>query len=78
MINWLRKRIWRTGEPIRGRIHRISRVKGGELSIVIRFGLEEDAHAQRLLQGALVEVFETRDGVPPKPQVPHGAIGDGA
>jgi len=34
------------------------------MSVVLRFGLDEPG-ARRLLQGSLVEVFETREGIPP-------------
>lgn len=42
---------------LRGRIHKISYVKGGELSIVIRFGIEE-AYENRIQQGTLVAMIE--------------------
>lgn len=77
MLRWIRKRLQRVGEPVRGRIHRISRVRGGELSIVVRFGIEEDDRAQRLLQGSLIEIFETTDGLPPKAEArsqPEGIL----
>lgn len=43
------------GAPLRGRVHRVSIVAGGEVSIVLRFGLDEP-RARELNQGALVEV----------------------
>jgi hypothetical protein len=47
----------------RGRVHRVSIVKGGEVSVVLRFGVEE-ARARGLNQGALIELHEIR---PPAP-----------
>ena len=57
---WSKREALRTGAPIRGRISRISKVRGGEISIVLRFGLEED-EAQRLMQGELLEVYHTTE-----------------
>lgn len=53
----LRKPAAHVGKPIRGRVHRVSVVQEGELSIVVRFGLEELEGAKRLLSGTPVEVF---------------------
>jgi hypothetical protein len=43
------------GPPLRGRVHRVSIVAGGEVSVVLRFGGEEIA-ARALEQGALAEL----------------------
>lgn len=43
--------------PLRGRVHRVSIVAGGEVSVVLRFGGEEVA-ARALNQGTLVELRE--------------------
>lgn len=40
---------------MRGRIHRIAIVQGGEVSVVVRFGMEEP-QAKDLEQGALVDL----------------------
>lgn len=61
--------VYRVGQGLRGRVHKISIIAGGEVSIVIRCGLEEP-RARALAQGSLVEFFETRAGVPPVPAVP--------
>lgn len=58
-----RRPLWRTGAGLRARVHKISIIAGGEVSVVLRFGLDEP-RAKQLLQGTLVEVFETREGVP--------------
>lgn len=58
------RRGYRVGEGMRGRVHKISIIAGGEVSIVIRCGMDEP-HARHLLQGSLVEFFETREGVAP-------------
>lgn len=52
----------RVGVPLRGRVHKMSVVHGGECSVVVRFGLDEP-RARELNQGTLLEVFEA---VPPK------------
>lgn len=43
------------GPPLRGRVHKVSIVAGGEVSVVLRFGGEEVA-ARALDQGALAEL----------------------
>ena len=55
MFNWLKR--FRGGAPLRGRVHRVSIVAGGEVSIVRRFGLDEP-RARELNQGARVEVHD--------------------
>lgn len=45
------------GPPLRGRVHRVSIVAGGEVSVVLRFGGEEVA-ARALNQGTLVQLRE--------------------
>lgn len=63
-----RRSAYRVGEGMRGRVHKISIIAGGEVSIVIRCGMDEP-RARQLLQGSLVEFFETREGAPPKESV---------
>lgn len=46
---------------IRGRIHKISIVAGGEVSVIVRFGIDEPL-ARQLAQGALVELQEIEGG----------------
>jgi len=41
---------------LRGKVSRNSVIKGGELSVVIRFGLEEAARVKDLLPGTLVSI----------------------
>lgn len=48
---------------IRGRVHRVSRIGTGEVSVVLRFGMEEDAN---LIPGTLVEVTVLRERTPSK------------
>lgn len=60
-----RRSAFSVGEGMRGRVHKISIISGGEVSIVVRFGLDEP-RARQLLQGSLVELFETREGIPPR------------
>lgn len=43
------------GPAVRGRIHKVSIVAGGEVSVVLRFGVEE-SEARALDQGALIEL----------------------
>ena len=46
------------GAPaLRARVHKISIIAGGEVSVVLRFGLDEP-RARQLTQGALVELQE--------------------
>lgn len=45
------------GAQIRGRVHKISIIAGGEVSVVLRFGLDEP-RARQLAQGSLVELQE--------------------
>lgn len=52
----------RVGKSIRGKVHRISIVQNGELSLVLRFGMEEMEEAKRFVSGTPVDVFEL---VPP-------------
>lgn len=42
-------------QPIRGRVHKVSVVAGGEVSIVMRFGIDEP-RARNLNQGELLDV----------------------
>lgn len=51
------------GSTIRGRVHKISIVAGGEVSVVLRFGLDEP-QARQLSQGSLVELAEVSPGTP--------------
>lgn len=41
---------------LRGKVSRNSVIKGGELSVVVRFGIEEADRVRDLLPGALVSV----------------------
>lgn len=50
------------GDAVRGRVHRVSIVAGGEVSVVLRFGVEEP-RARELNQGQLIEVLAA---APPK------------
>lgn len=52
-MKWLRNLL--TKSPLRGRVHRMSVTKGGEVSIVVRFGMEE-SRARQLNQGALLDI----------------------
>ena len=45
------------GPPLRGRVHKVSIVAGGDVSVVLRFGGEEVA-ARSLNQGTLIELRE--------------------
>lgn len=49
------RRVVRTGEPIRGVVNRVSVIKGGERSVVIRFGLDEP-DIDQLKPGTLIAV----------------------
>lgn len=44
------------GARLRGKVSRNSVIKGGELSVVVRFGIEEADRVRDLLPGALVSV----------------------
>lgn len=50
--------------PLRGRVHKVSIVAGGEVSVVVRFGIDEP-RARELNQGRLLEVFEAPPATPP-------------
>lgn len=58
-----------TGQPapLRGRVHKVSVVRGGEVSVVVRFGIDEP-HARALNQGALLELAVLKEADPPKPR----------
>ena len=43
--------------PLRARVHKISIIAGGEVSVVLRVGIDEP-RARQLTQGALVELWE--------------------
>lgn len=50
------------GAPVvRGRVHKIGIVAGGEVSVVLRFGVDEP-NARWLHQGSLVALQEIRRG----------------
>lgn len=51
----------RRRQVMRGRVHKIGIVAGGEVSVVIRFGIDEP-NARWLQQGALVELQEVERG----------------
>jgi hypothetical protein len=53
LSRWIRRV---RGDAVRGRVHRVSIVAGGEVSIVLRFGIDEP-RARELNQGQLVEVL---------------------
>lgn len=48
----------RTGKSIRGRVSRVSIIRGGEVSVVVRFGLEERDRVQAFTPGTLLELVE--------------------
>jgi hypothetical protein len=48
----------RTGEPMRGSVNRVSVIATGELSVVVRFGMDEP-RAQELKPGTMIEVVPT-------------------
>ena len=50
----------RNGNPMRGRVSRVSVIRGGEVSVVLRFGLEELDRAKQLMPGVLLEVDEVQ------------------
>lgn len=52
---WIKPTAFWARPTLRGRIHRIAIVQGGEVSVVVRFGMEEP-HAKDLEQGALVDL----------------------
>lgn len=56
-----------TGQPapLRGRVHKVSVVRGGEVSVVVRFGLDEP-NARLLNQGALLELAVVSEPPPAK------------
>ena len=41
---------------LRGRVSRVSLIRGGELSVVVRFGIDEFEEAKKLAPGALVSL----------------------
>lgn len=49
---------------LRGRVSRTAIVKGGEISVTVRFGLEELEDAKRLVPGLLIELVEVREDKP--------------
>ncbi len=49
---------------LRGRVLRVSVTKSSELSVVVRFGIEELDRAKQMMPGTLLEVVE----VPPAEQ----------
>lgn len=51
-------RFARVGEPMRGRVNRVSVIATGELSVVVRFGIDEP-RAQALKPGTMIEVVPT-------------------
>lgn len=63
MFDRLRKRFkprTRNGNPMRGRVSRVSVIRGGEVSVVLRFGLEELDRAKQLMPGVVLEVDEVQ------------------
>lgn len=65
---FFRRSAYRVGQGMRGRVHKISIIAGGEVSIVIRCGMDEP-RARMLAQGTLVEFFKTQAGAPSAPSV---------
>lgn len=53
-------RFVRIGEPMRGRVNRVSVIGTGELSVVVRFGIDEPG-AQGLKPGTMIEVVPTTE-----------------
>lgn len=51
-------RFARVGEPMRGRVNRVHIISSGELSVVVRFGMDEPG-AQSLKPGTMIEVVPT-------------------
>jgi hypothetical protein len=47
--------------PMRGKVSRISVIRSGEVSMVVRFGIDE-ARARGLTPGTLVELQVMQDG----------------
>ena len=56
---WGRFRETLRSQGIRGRVHKISIIAGGDVSVVLRFGMDEP-RARELVQGALVELQEVQ------------------
>lgn len=54
------------GASLRGRIFRCGIVKGGEISVTVRFGLEELEAARQLVPGMLLEVVEVPEAEKPE------------
>lgn len=53
------------GKPAtRGKVSRVSVCRGGELSVTVRFGLEELEAARRMLPGTLVSVRQLEEKRP--------------
>lgn len=51
-------RLVRTGEPMRGRVNRVNIISSGELSVVVRFGMDEP-RAHELKPGTMIELVPT-------------------
>lgn len=43
---------------LRGRVSRVAIVRSGEVSVTVRFGLDELEAAKKMLPGTLIEVVE--------------------
>lgn len=56
------------GTTLRGRVSRVALVKGGELSVTLRFGLEEIEAARKLSPGNLLELIQVTEPPPPEPK----------
>lgn len=51
--------IWkRQSEPLRGRVAKVSTLPGGEVSIVLRFGIDEFERARTITPQTVLEVVE--------------------
>lgn len=62
-----------SGRGMRGRVSRTNVVRGGEVSVTIRFGLEDRAQAVELSTGKLVAVIVLEQPAI-KPSSPDGKI----
>lgn len=66
MFDWLKRA--RGVAPLRGRVHRVAIVRGGELSVTLRFGVDEPDARVAFNQGVMVEVL------PIAPETPAGEL----
>lgn len=52
--------------PMRGRVQRIAITKSSEVSVVVRFGLEELDRVRSIMPGTLLQVLEVEAEVKPE------------